>query len=480
MRFLKTNVLLRLANSYLIDSPQPASINYAWNFGSLLAVCLIIQILTGVFLAMHYVPNIDLAFDSVEHIMRDVVGGWLIRYTHANTASFFFIFIFAHIGRGLYYGSYQAPRVLVWSIGVIILVLLIATAFLGYLHSPKWVNIDHSISAYAQLAVPIISSSISAMALPSISAITPTNKTYPGVRLGLIKSGNCFSRYRALGKNLVKREYSTNTSSYKLKLSERLNRIHQELLLSSDPVYAYENLHLESTRQQILKDTKGLSGIYIIINKTTKDYYIGSASTNRLYARFSNHLINFRGSKIVKHAVKKYQLENFAFMILELYPNIVNVENNKELIDLEDKYLKLLLPNYNILTEAGSSFGYKHTELDRKKMKDNYSQERRDKIGNLNRNKKLSDETIEKLRASALNRDFSAQWTEEARKKCITNTRPVILYNFNGTIYGEYATIAEAAEAINCSPKTIRRALQTPKKIVRRQLIVKDLSDLQV
>jgi len=132
MRTLKTHVLLRLVNSYIVDSPQPANISYLWNFGSLLAVCLIIQILTGAFLAMHYTPNVDLAFNSVEHIMRDVNNGWLIRYIHANVASFFFIFVYMHIGRGLYYSSYKSPRVLVWSIGVIILVLMMAIAFLGY------------------------------------------------------------------------------------------------------------------------------------------------------------------------------------------------------------------------------------------------------------------------------------------------------------------------------------------------------------
>ncbi len=126
MRIFKTNVLLRFVNSYIIDSPQPANLSYLWNFGSLLALCLIIQILTGCFLAMHYIPNVDLAFDSIEHIMRDVDNGYILRYTHANVASFFFIFIYVHIGRGLWYGSYRAPRVLLWSIGVIILVLMMA------------------------------------------------------------------------------------------------------------------------------------------------------------------------------------------------------------------------------------------------------------------------------------------------------------------------------------------------------------------
>ena len=132
MRLLKTHPILGLANSFMIDSPQPANLSYMWNFGSLLGACLIIQILTGVFLAMHYTANVELAFVSVEHIMRDVNYGWLIRYLHANTASFFFIFVYLHIGRGLYYGSYKSPRVLPWSIGVIMLVLMMAIAFLGY------------------------------------------------------------------------------------------------------------------------------------------------------------------------------------------------------------------------------------------------------------------------------------------------------------------------------------------------------------
>ena len=166
------------------------------------------------------------------------------------------------------------------------------------------------------------------------------------------------------------RSYSTisfSNKSIESSCSERLITIIKELKLS--PVYIFENLDLANIRKQILNESKGLSGIYMIINKITKDYYIGSASTNRFYARFSNHLIYFRGSKIVKSAVIKYELKNFAFIILELYPDIVTRENNKELLNLEDKYLKLLLPNYNILTEAGSSFGYKHTEVDRQKMK---------------------------------------------------------------------------------------------------------------
>jgi ubiquinol-cytochrome c reductase cytochrome b subunit len=132
MRILKSHPLLKMVNSYVIDSPQPSNISYLWNFGSLLAVCLIIQIVTGVTLGMHYTPTVLEAFDSVEHIMRDVNNGWLIRYLHSNTASAFFFIVYLHIGRGLYYGSYKAPRTLVWTIGTVIFLLMMATGFLGY------------------------------------------------------------------------------------------------------------------------------------------------------------------------------------------------------------------------------------------------------------------------------------------------------------------------------------------------------------
>nr|AWB97871.1 apocytochrome b [Pneumocystis jirovecii] len=132
MRILKIHPLLSILNSYLIDSPQPANISYLWNYGSLLGLCLIIQIITGVTLAMHYIPSIDLAFLSVEHIMWDVNYGWLIRYIHSNTASFFFLFVYIHIAWGIYYGSYRTPRILVWSIGVVIFLIMIVIAFLGY------------------------------------------------------------------------------------------------------------------------------------------------------------------------------------------------------------------------------------------------------------------------------------------------------------------------------------------------------------
>ncbi len=119
-------------NSVGAGYPAPRNLNYMWNFGSLAGLFLVIQIVTGIILAMHYAANSEIAFDSVEHIMRDVNSGWMIRYAHANGASFFFIALYMHIARGLYYGSYKAPREMLWLLGVVIYLLAMATGFLGY------------------------------------------------------------------------------------------------------------------------------------------------------------------------------------------------------------------------------------------------------------------------------------------------------------------------------------------------------------
>jgi ubiquinol-cytochrome c reductase cytochrome b subunit len=124
--------LVRFANDTMISFPTPKNLNYWWTFGGILAVCLVIQIVTGIVLAMHYVASTDKAFMSVERIMRDVDFGWLIRYIHANGASMFFLAVYIHMFRGLYYGSYKAPREILWILGVVIYVLMMATAFMGY------------------------------------------------------------------------------------------------------------------------------------------------------------------------------------------------------------------------------------------------------------------------------------------------------------------------------------------------------------
>jgi len=131
-KIILSNELVKIPYNAGINYPTPSNLTYFWNFGSYALFCLIIQIVSGLFLAMHYVPDINLAFASVEHIMRDVNNGWLLRYIHANGASMFFIVVYTHMFRGLFYSSYDFPRHYVWFSGVLILFLMILTAFLGY------------------------------------------------------------------------------------------------------------------------------------------------------------------------------------------------------------------------------------------------------------------------------------------------------------------------------------------------------------
>ena len=132
MKRWNTNKTLSFIDSHIINYPTPINLNYLWSFGASAGFCLVIQLLTGILLAMHYAPAADIAFNSVEHIMRDVSGGWFLRYLHANGASFFFIVVYSHIFRGIYFGSYVYPRGGLWMSGVVIFLLMMATAFMGY------------------------------------------------------------------------------------------------------------------------------------------------------------------------------------------------------------------------------------------------------------------------------------------------------------------------------------------------------------
>lgn len=261
-----------------------------------------------------------------------------------------------------------------------------------------------------------------------------------------------------------RRHYST------IKDRCKQSEILEEFLSSKsiNPIMCYENVHLEETKNNISKYSKGKSGIYLILNKITLDYYVGSASTNKLYSRYYNHLIGFTGSKIVKLAVKKYNLENFAFIVLELFPEEINKINNKNLLDLEDFYLKSLLPNYNILTEAGNTFGYKHTEVNRIKMKANYSEKRRMLIGNLNRGKTLSEDVKLKLREKAFLRP-SREFTQQALFNMKKSSKPITLYNLNGTVYGEYPSITDASINTKTSVKTIIRGLKSKSNLLKKR-----------
>ena len=160
---------------HLGDYKVPKNLNYFWNLGSIAGLALVIQIVTGIILAMHYTPHADLAFESVEKIMRNVNYGWLIRYMHAVGASMFFIAVYLHIGRGLYYGSYKAPRELLWMIGLIIFVLMMATAFMGYVL--PWGQMSYwgaTVITNLFSAIPVVGDSIVTWLWGGFSVDNPT------------------------------------------------------------------------------------------------------------------------------------------------------------------------------------------------------------------------------------------------------------------------------------------------------------------
>ena len=249
MRLLKSHPILRLANSYLVDSPQPLNLSYMWNFGSLLAICLIIQIITGVTLAMHYNPSVAEAFNSVEHIMRDVNNGWLIRYLHSNTASAFFFIVYLHIGRGMYYGSYRAPRTLVWTIGTVIFILMMATAFLGY------------VLPYGQ------------MSLWGATVITNLMSAIPWVGQDIVESNNfadsCITVYSLF--TILPTIGTVNTNA--LKKENKNVRLNKEEYLSIPPSFlSFLVGFIDGDGYiQITKTTKGFIAIKLVISIHLKD-----------------------------------------------------------------------------------------------------------------------------------------------------------------------------------------------------------------
>ncbi len=171
--------IIRLANDTIITFPTPKNLNYWWTFGGILSMMLGLQIVTGIILAMHYVPHVDYAFNSVERIMRDVNYGWLIRYMHANGASMFFVAVYIHIFRNLYYGSYKAPREVLWILGCVIYLLMMATAFMGYVL--PWGQMSfHGAVVITNLlgAFPIVGDAITTLLWGGFAVDEPTLKRF--------------------------------------------------------------------------------------------------------------------------------------------------------------------------------------------------------------------------------------------------------------------------------------------------------------
>jgi group I intron endonuclease len=245
-------------------------------------------------------------------------------------------------------------------------------------------------------------------------------------------------------------------SSLPIIMSPRLSDIMEKHNI--EPYAVFENLHLSESRDQAKYHLNDLAGIYLIINLIDgSSFYVGSATTNRLYARLMKHLYYLKGNYNVSKDVKKFGRENFAFVVLDIIPEKITDKTNLVLLSLEQRYLDLLKPIYNIVPLAGNTFGYKHTEETIQAMRDNYSDVRRERIGSLNRGKSLTSKTRELMREAALKREAMSQ---ETKDKCKTKGRTITVIRLSdSSLVGNFPNILEAAKYLKCGEKTIRRAL---------------------
>jgi len=223
-----------------------------------------------------------------------------------------------------------------------------------------------------------------------------------------------------------------------------------------NPILIFEELNKDINKENLRSNTRNQSGIYGIINTVTGDFYIGSAVTNKFYSRFYKHLIKGLGNKNISIDLNEYGIHSFAFFILEYYPEEVTKKNNPNLMTLETNWIKAYLPSYNILLEAGNSLGYQHSEEVKQKMKENYSDLRKEQIGSLNRGKQLSDSVKLLMREKALNR------TDEVKNKYkLASSKPVTVYHKDGTVFMKFTGIRIMAQYFQCDHKTINKCIDT-------------------
>lgn len=427
MRLHNRIQVLKLLNQHLGVYPTPMNLNWNWSWGSLSGLLLGSQIVTGILLAMHYVGHVDHAFASVQHLMVDVPSGVIIRYAHANGASLFFTVVYLHVLRGLYYSSGTQPREILWISGVIILLLMIITAFIGYSHSQKW---------FTHFGSNLESKAALSSTLSSMLTLFP---------------------YDYFVINNMFLMYSTSAS------------------LSTSVIKRYDNIDLIEVQLRIRQENKRKAGIYCVLNNITQDCYIGSASSDRINVRFRNHCINGTGSNIrLQRAIRKYGLKAFSFLILEYYHGFVHKEDLRQahlkLLERENYYIQTLKPQYNLLTIAGSSLGYKHTNETKLKMRLNYSQERKDAIGSLNKGKELDYETKQLLSTKKKELFKDALYKQPfLQQESVSNTlfkgKKVQVYNINNILVSEYNSILEISRVFKCCRKTIRKYInQVPAK----------------
>lgn len=237
------------------------------------------------------------------------------------------------------------------------------------------------------------------------------------------------------------------------------------------PVKSYYNLHLISTQLNIQKENKQKAGVYIVVNNINGNFYVGSASSNRINTRFRNHCIHLKSSnKPLLRAINKYGIQNFSFHIIEYFNGFVKKENLKlnhlKLLEKESFFISHLKPIYNILTYAGSSLGFKHTDETCHKMQINSAQERKNQIGNLNKGKTLTKDMRDKLKLKAKERFSDVNFKKEfllKNKDNLFKGKNVILFNAAGDILSRYTSIQQVSQVFSCNRKTVRKYLKSGK-----------------
>ena len=452
MRFQHKLGPLKVLNQHLVQYPTPINLSYAYNFGSLAGVVLFSQIITGILLAMHYTAHVDLAFNSVVHLMNDVPSGMILRYGHANGASLFFVVVYIHILRGVYYSSGNQPREMVWITGVVILLAMVVTAFIGYTDSRKWISNN---------AIILLLNFDSAKALL-------WTKTLMIAFTDAFNSFNSFNSFKFI---IVDAGHMAilNLCCY-VPLPIVLNtKNHNKIKIT--PVKSYYNLHLIPTQLNIQKENQQKAGVYMVVNNINGNFYVGSAISNRINTRFRNHCINLSNTnKPLFRAINKYGIQNFSFHIIEYFNGFVIKENLKlnhlKLLERESFFISHLKPIYNILTYARSSLGFKHSEETRHKMKVNYSQERRNQIGSLNKGKTFQKDVRDKLRLKAIKRYADKNFKEQfllKNKNNLFKGKNVVLCNIAGEILFKYESIQQVSQVFSCNRKTVRKYLKSGK-----------------
>jgi hypothetical protein len=444
---------LKVLNNHLLTYPTPMNLSYAYNFGSLAGIVLASQIITGILLAMHYVGHVDLAFNSVIHLMNDVPSGMILRYAHANGASLFFIVVYIHILRGVYYSSGNQPREAVWITGVVILLVMVLTAFIGYNYGQKWI-LNNAIILYKFFYINL--ESLNKHFIEFLNSYD-----YISLTSSIIQYNQVVSEPTTV--TLLSYSVSLPPNGFNVPLTITLNT-KGHIKKNITPIKSYFNLHLIETQLKIKKDNQQKAGIYIVVNNINGNFYIGSAITNRINTHFRNHCVLLNNSnKPLLRALRKYGIQNFSFHIVEYFNGFVNKENlqlnHLKLLERESFFITSYKPIYNILliVQADS-----RVSSPRSVPVDLVPAPWRVRGQQGNEPATTWPGGVPK---GSFPRPRQGAGTRSAQgdKGALFKAKHVILSNIKEDIISEYTSIQQVSEVFSCNRKTVRKYINSDK-----------------